>query len=51
MTKKEDSLSKVYNSDGETGHFCDMEYLEDNQDFDEYAIPDAPTPPMMSKFL
>ena len=28
----------VYNSDGEPGTFCDMEDLEDTQDFYEYAL-------------
>ena len=26
------------------GHFCDMEDLEDTQDFYEYALPDVFTP-------
>ena len=40
--KKEDRFNKVYDSDGEPGPFCDMEYLEDNKYFVEYALPDAP---------
>ena len=27
-----------------TEPFCDMEYLEDTQAFDEYALPDVLTP-------
>ena len=41
MTKKEDRFNKVYGSDGEPGPFCDLEYLEDNQYFDEHILPDV----------
>ena len=34
-------LNKFYNSDGEPGHFCDMENIEDTQYFDDYALPDV----------
>ena len=39
LQKKEDGLNKVYDSDGEPGPLCDMEDLEDTQDFYEYALP------------
>ena len=44
LQKKEYRLNKVYDSDWESGTFCDMEDLEDNQDFYEYALPDVFTP-------
>ena len=44
FTKKEDRLNKIYDSDGETGPFWDMKYLEDTQDFYEYGLPDIFTP-------
>ena len=34
-------FNKVYNSDGETGPFFDMEYIEDNQYFYKYNLPDG----------
>ena len=39
--QKEDGFNKVYDSDGEPGPFCDMEDLEDTQDFDEYNLPNV----------
>ena len=33
-------FNKIYDSGGEPGSFCDMEDLEDTQDFYEYALPD-----------
>ena len=42
--KKEDRFNKVYDSYREPGHFCDTEYLEYNQYFDEYALPDVTLP-------
>ena len=44
MTKKEHRFNKVYGSDGEPGPFCDLEYLEDNQYFDEVDLPDVAPP-------
>ena len=40
--QKEDRFNKFYDSDGDSGPFCDMEDLEDTQDFDKYALPYAP---------
>ena len=44
LQKKEDRFNTVQNSDGEPVPFCDVEYHEDNQCFDDYTIPDAPPP-------
>ena len=37
--KKEDRFNRDYGSDGEPGPFCDMEYIEDTQYSDDYALP------------
>ena len=37
-------FNKVYSSDGEPGPFCDMEDLENTQDFDDYVLPDVSPP-------
>ena len=50
LQKNEDRFNKVYDSYGETGPLCDMEDIEYTQDFDEYALPDAP-PPDAGNFL
>ena len=39
--KIKDCFGEVYDSFGEAGYFFYMEYLEDNQDSDEYALPAA----------
>ena len=44
MEEKDDRFNKVYDSNGEPGPFCDMEDIEDTQDFDEYALSDVPPP-------
>ena len=44
ITKKEDRFNKVYDSGGEPGPLCDMEDLEYNKYFDEYALPDVLPP-------
>ena len=44
FTKKGDRFNKVHDCDEESGPFCDMEDLEDNQDFDEYTLPDIYPP-------
>ena len=45
FAKIEDRFDEVYDSYGEPGPFCDMEYLEDTQYFGEDALPTAPPPP------
>ena len=44
LQKKEDRFNKVYDSDGEPVPFYDMEYIEDAQYFDDYALPDVSPP-------
>ena len=41
LQKIKDTLDEGYDSDGEPGHFCDMEDLEDNQYFVDSALPDV----------
>ena len=44
FAKIEDRFDEVYDSYGEPGPFCDMEYLEDTQYFGEDALPTALPP-------
>ena len=39
-----DRFNNVYNINGEPGHFYDIEDLEDNEYFDEYALFDVSPP-------
>ena len=49
LQKKEHRFNEVYNSDGESGPFCDIGDPEDNQYVDEYILPDVP--PLMLEFF
>ena len=44
LKNKQDTLNKFYDSYGEPGTFCDMEDIEDTQDFYEYSLPDVFNP-------
>ena len=45
------TFNRVYDSDGESGPFCDMEDPEATQDFYEYALPDVLTPDSGNKYM
>ena len=40
LQKTQDSFNEGYDTDGEPGPLCDVEDIEDNQDFDQDALPD-----------